>query len=405
LSGATAIAQVISYCAIPLLTRLYSVEDYAILALFFSWLLPLVVLSTLRIEFSIPDASSDDESALRRNLALNVSLYFCCGIFIVMFLLWLLGIRFHNVFWFLPIAVLITAWSQVYNFYTTRTSQFKLNGIYRIVSNLGISIISIALGYFLFTGYGLILGFIAGQLISVFILVIFSKGELRWIDMLAMKFSLPHISRLRKHIIYNTPTGLIEVMQLSIIVFVLEKYFGSVATGSFYLCWRILQAPSSLISNTIFLSQYSAASELNRNGKQFSGMVTYTFILLLLTALPAMIILFFQGENLFRWVFGDMWAEAGGFASIMILYFGFSFAVSPFSYVPLIKEQQRKLLVLSSLDLILRCATFYFGAIHKDVELAIMLFSISGVVFCLINIAWYYRLASTIHDVSVSESK
>jgi len=405
LSGATAIAQVVSYCAIPLLTRLFSVEDYATLALFFSWLLPLVVLSTLRIEFSIPDAGSDSECLLRRDIALNVSFYFSIGVLLIMFLITLLGCKFHNVFWLLPLGVLVTAWSQVYNFYTTRIGEYRLNGYNRIVGNLSISLISIAIGYFFYNGYGLVVGFILGQIISVLMVVVFSKGKLSWRDLLGVRFAYPHISGFRKYIIYNTPTGLIEVMQLSIIVFVLESYFGSMATGSFYLCWRILQAPSSLISNTIFLSQYSTASDLNRNGKSFRSMVSYTFMLLLSAALPAMLVVFFQGENLFTWVFGETWIEAGTFASLLVIYFGFNFAVTPFSYVPLIKERQSKLLVFSVFDLILRCVAFYVGAQYGDVTLAVLLFSISGVVFCLINMAWYYNLAAAPNVLSESNSR
>ena len=404
LSGATAIAQVVSYVAIPLLTRLFSVEDYATLALFFSWLLPLVVLSTFRIEFSIPDAGSDGESILRRDIALNVSLYFSFGILLVMLLIRLMGYQFHNVLWFLPMGVLVTAWSQVYNFYTTRTGEFRLNGFNRIIGNLSISLISIIIGYFFYHGYGLVMGFVLGQIISVITFVVFSKGKLRVRDILGLRFAIPHISTFRKYLVYNTPTGLIEVLQLSIIVFALESYFGSMATGSFYLCWRILQAPSSLISNTIFLSQYSAASDLNRKGKSFVSMVSYTFMLLLLAAIPVMLVVFFQGENLFTWVFGETWIEAGSFATVMVIYFGFNFAVTPFSYVPLIKERQRKLLFFSLLDLILRCAAFYIGARFGDVKLAVLLFSISGVIFCLINVVWYYSLAATRNDISEANS-
>lgn len=394
LSGATAAAQVISYAAMPLLTRLFSVDDYAVLALFFSWMLPLVVLSTLRIEFSIPDAGNDEESLLRRNLALRVSLVFSMGSAAVIASLWLMGVNFNPVFWLLPAGILVTSWSQVYNFFTTRTGEFTLNSWYRIIGNIGISGISIMIGYFFYHAYGLVVGFILGQLISLLVFVFFTKEPFRLSNVMGMHLNGEQLGKFGKYIFYNTPNGLLEVLQLSLIVFFLEGAFGAVVTGAFYLCWRILQAPSSLISNTIFLSQYANASEMNRNGKPFHGMVISTFFLLLFAALPFMLLLMVYGDNLFGFVFGEEWREAGDFASVLIIYFGLSFAVTPFNYVPLIKGKHRQLLMFSAADLLLRCGAFYLGYLNGSALQAILLFSLTGASFCIYYIIWYYRLAS-----------
>ena len=103
LSGATAIAQVVSYAAMPILTRLFSAEDYSLLALFFSWLLPFVVVSTLRIEFSIPDAESLSDALVRRNMAKKVSAYLSLFLLAALLVLWLVGVIDNAVLLLLPL--------------------------------------------------------------------------------------------------------------------------------------------------------------------------------------------------------------------------------------------------------------------------------------------------------------
>jgi lipopolysaccharide exporter len=394
LSGATAAAQMISYASMPILTRLFGVDDYALLGLFFSWMLPLVVISTLRIEFSIPDSSTHDVSLYRRDFALKVSFIMSLLVLAALVILALLDVEFNPVYWFLPAGIVVTAWSQIYNFFTTRTAEFILNSWCRIIGNLFISGISLIIGYYFHHRFGLVIGFILGQFISLLVIIFFSKDRLGLKNLFRLVVNKNEIWKFDKYILYNTPNGLIEVLSLSVIMFFLQDSFGAVITGSFYLCFRILQAPSSLISNTIFLSQFANAAEMNREGKPFHHMVMNTFLLLLGAAIPFMLLIMFFGENIFEMVFGDDWTQAGNLASLLILYFVLIFAVTPFNYVPLIKGKQRQQLIFSFLDLLLRCGAFYGAAQKGNPELAILLFSIIGSFFCLGYIIWYYQLAS-----------
>ncbi|MFM2202323.1 MAG: hypothetical protein RL040_1523 [Bacteroidota bacterium] len=395
LTSATAAAQVVSYAAMPVLSRVFSVDDYSILALFFSWMLPLVVLSTLRIEFSIPDAENVEEATFRRNVAMKVSLVFSALVLLVGTVLYFSGIAQNVIVWMLPIGILCTAWVQIYNFYTSRTEEYALNSWVRILGNLAISGFSLLIGFYFYHSQGLVVGFIAGQFISLVVFSVFVKQKPR--SYLQREVSIaPHgLSKFSKYIFYNTPNGLLEVLQLSLIVFFLEGAFGALVTGAFYLCWRILQAPAALISSTIFLAQYSKASELHRSGEPFHKMIMSTFLLLFGMAVPFILLLFFFGQDLFVFVFGAEWAQAGQFASVLILFFGLNFAIVPFNYVALIKGKHRQQLIIAALDLLTRCLAFYIGYCYGSAQLAITLFSVAGSVFCLVYLAWYYRLAKS----------
>ena len=393
LSGATAIAQVVSYAAMPILTRLFSAEDYSLLALFFSWLLPFVVVSTLRIEFSIPDAESLSDALIRRNMAKKVSAYLSLFLLLVLLALWLVGVIDNAVLLLLPLGVFLTAWVQVYNFYSTRSGEFALNSWVRIIGNVGISGISLCIGYFAYLSYGLVIGYLLGQLVSLILFLVFTKRPPEEKTLPQTSIHPTSLSRFSKYIFFNMPNGLVEVLQLSLMVFFLNGTFGAAVTGAFYLCWRILQAPAALISSTIFLSQYSTASELHRSGQPFHRMIASTSLILLLLSLPAMIVVVMYGPELFSYVFGSEWVQAGEFASILIVYFVLNFITVPFNYVPLIKGKQKSLLLLSTLDLLFRFVGFFVGHAYGSAQLALVLFAVTGSLFCGVYWAWYYSMA------------
>jgi O-antigen/teichoic acid export membrane protein len=112
-------------------------------------------------------------------------------------------------------------------------------------------------------------------------------------------------------------------------------------------------------------------------------------------ALPFILLLFFFGQDLFVFVFGAEWAQAGQFASVLILFFGLNFAIAPFNYVALIKGKHKQQLMIAAIDLLTRCLAFYIGYCFGSAQLAITLFSVAGSIFCLVYLAWYYRLAKS----------
>ena len=73
LAGGTAVAQGIGVLALPLITRLYTPEDFSVLAVFSSIVAIVSVAACLRLEIAIPLPETDEDAA---NL-LALALIFC----------------------------------------------------------------------------------------------------------------------------------------------------------------------------------------------------------------------------------------------------------------------------------------------------------------------------------------
>ncbi|MFM7731842.1 MAG: lipopolysaccharide biosynthesis protein [Flavobacteriales bacterium] len=392
LSAATAVGQVISYAAAPILSRLFSPQDFALFASFYAWIVPLAVFSTLRFEFSIPGTATESEAWSHARWSLRTSSLIAVALSALLFLTSIFGVIHWHWSFLIGIGVLSISWAQVYNFLTTRLHAFKLNASSRIINNAVLNGVSILLGWLGMLQWGLVAGFVIGQLATILFLVLALRRSAAQQEVDSHHPTIPWAT-VKPYVLFNTPQGILETLQLSGIIAALEWWFSSAVTGAYYLCWRFLQAPVTLISNTIFLSQYPKASELRREGKGYRRMIVSTGAMLFGLSAPVGIVLFIWGPELFAWFFGSEWRTAGEYAGWLAPWFVFNFSVSPFSYASLIEGRQKTSLIITSVDVCVKVACLYWGHLYADAVSAIALFSVASSFILFITYLWYLRLA------------
>jgi len=97
------------------------------------------------------------------------------------------------------------------------------------------------------------------------------------------------------------------------------------------------------------------------------------------------------GEEIFGFVFGDSWREAGIIAQIAIIWFYFGFISSPTNMVMNILNIQKMRLYIQSITLILRVIAIYLGyALFNSYIVSIILFVIVGVFQSIFTIIYVY---------------
>jgi len=114
LVGGTASAQILLVLAVPILTRLYTPEDFGLLAVYASLLAIIGVISTLRYELAIPLPEDDVEAA---NVAVLSLLLVAISTALTAILLLMLGTSIFellgvpvlaNYMWLIPVGLLIS---------------------------------------------------------------------------------------------------------------------------------------------------------------------------------------------------------------------------------------------------------------------------------------------------------
>ncbi|WP_339060568.1 oligosaccharide flippase family protein [Tepidibacillus marianensis] len=158
----TTIAQAVPILISPILTRLYSPEDFGVLAVFLSVTAMIAVISTGRYELAIMLPNEDKDGA---NLVV-LSLFIDIAISLVSFLiLWvfnapitrMLGTPQISIWLFLvPISVFLTGLYQSLNYWSNRRKQYKRLARSRVSKSVGTGAFNIGSGFFRTGSFGLI---------------------------------------------------------------------------------------------------------------------------------------------------------------------------------------------------------------------------------------------------------
>ena len=169
----TIIAQAIPIAASPILTRIYTPQDFGIFALYSAIVSLLAVIATGRYELAIMQPSKDEDAKLIVILSLLISsiLGFILAIVVVIF-----NQEIANLFdnskiggwlYFIPFAVLITGWYQTFNYWLNRKKCYKQLSQNKLVQTASMTALQFGEGYVGAGAEGLLAGHLAGLLISL----------------------------------------------------------------------------------------------------------------------------------------------------------------------------------------------------------------------------------------------
>lgn len=143
----------------------------------------------------------------------------------------------------------------------------------------------------------------------------------------------------------------------------------------------------SLVGSAIAQVFFQRAAEARKSGNLAVLVQTITEVLLKIIVFPVLTLMV-VGPELFSFVFGDIWSEAGIYIQILSIWIIFWFLYSPLSTIYVVLEKQNLGLRFNILNLSTRFLSLFIGGMAGSVYLALALFSISGVViygaFCLV---------------------
>lgn len=390
LVGGTASAQVMMVLAAPLLTRLYSPEDFGLLAVYVGLLGLLTVIASLRYELAIPLPEDDQEAANLVILCLLVVL----GITMASALLvWLagetitqtLGVpRLAQYFWLLPIGVLLTGTYQVFSYWAIRTKQFPTIARTRIrqaFTTIGIQLLAFKAG-----GIALLFGQASGQGMGSITLAraALTRPEFRQWNCQGVRHAA---NRYRQFPIFSTWSGFFNAAGRQLPPLMFAALFSVGAAGFYALAHRVLAMPMSIIGQAVGNVFFANAAEAYRE-ERLGPLVSKVHDTLAQIAMPPALILIVAGPELFALVFGEQWRQAGEFARWMAPWLYMVFITSPLSTLFLVMEKQRQSMLFEAVLLLARLGAIITGAWFGDLTLAVILFSFSSALCWVIFLMW-----------------
>jgi O-antigen/teichoic acid export membrane protein len=362
----TTIAQAIPIAITPILTRMYTPEDFGFLALFASLIALLGSIANGRYELAIMLPQEDED-------AINIAALGLLIAFVASIILLIPVIFFNDQitslldnqeigFWlyFVPFVVLMTGLHNVLNYLNNRKKLYidiSKAKVYRATVKASVEL---GFGFIKSGATGLISGQVISQVVANYRL---AKNTKEHYDLTKIKKT--EIKRLSKRYInfpkfsiWATLANNLSHHTTSIVI----PIFYSVATLGFYsLAQRMLGLPSVLIGSAISQVFFKEASD----EKQKTGNVINSFDKavkkLLMISVPFFGLLMVVVEDLFALVFGEEWRIAGIYTMYLIPMFAVRFVVSAVSPVDTVMEKQKYFLYFNVVLMITTLALIFIA--------------------------------------------
>ena len=393
----TTIAQAIPIAISPILTRIYTPEDFGVFALYVGIVNFIAVVATARYEMAIvlPKSGKEAINILALSILITLTIVFVITFMIIFFKESILNTLnadgLGNILYLVPLSILLAGLAQSFNYWSNRKEYFKNMSNAQISQSISIGVCQ-PLFKFIGINSGLILGNMVGRFVSVFVLIHkFIKNDTTSLQYVKKEVMIEQMIKYKDFPLVNSLHAFSDIARNSGAVVLISSFFGSTILGFYSLSLRVLQVPIGIIGSALGQVLYKKFSSLHNDNQPFYPYVKAIMIKLVLIALPTFGILFFIAPDLFAFVFGEKWRVAGEYSQILIPYLFMNFLISPISSIPIILQQQKSIFLISlvgNLMYILAFILFNFLAFSQ----VLMLLSISQGFFYLYVIYWYYKI-------------
>jgi O-antigen/teichoic acid export membrane protein len=333
LSG-TAIAQLIPLLATPVLTRIYTPEQFGALAILLAVANPLSLLVCGRYDLTVVLPRDDERANVLARLALLLAMVVSL---LLGGLLWsfrepLSGLMGGEValtpVLLAPLLFLLMGFFQPLNNWLIRKQAFMAMSVNKMVQTTGITLVSLGLGWWAFE-HGLMVGYVAGWALYV----AFGAMQVRWkgFRFRPLQFAAMREAAMayRSFPLYNALPAVMNTATLSIPVFLLTRVFDEQVTGQFNLCRQTIFLPVTFFATSFMQVYMQRASSTVAAGGAVLPSLRRSVQLLGGLALALVLVLLTAGPFLFGLVFGAQWTEAGTYARILALPIALQFVVVP----------------------------------------------------------------------------
>ncbi|NJN63412.1 MAG: oligosaccharide flippase family protein [Acidobacteria bacterium] len=337
LASGTAIAQAIGFAASPILTRIYSPESYAVLALFMAISSSLSLGISGRYDLAAIVARDPRDSRALVALALRVSGVLCLLFFGFLFL----GQSFVSPVlnaeslgtWLLvaPVALFLTAVATTLRSLANSRRNYKVISRVAIYQSLIAVTLSLTLGHLKWGANGLITATIVSLAFGAIYLIYAERSALRQIPWRRDGRLWSLALRYREYPLISAPTSFLNGLMLWMPVFFLTKYFPEESVGHYALFTRVATAPLTLIAGAVSQVNLKEMAERVHGGRAASEYLRRITIVMVAIALAPTIAFVAAGPQIFALVFGETWRTAGELLAILMPALAVRFVVSPLS--------------------------------------------------------------------------
>lgn len=333
------VGAIMTFIALPVLTRLYSVADFGAYGIALAIVSVLSTVANLRLDQALLVADEQDKKSLIfEGAVFSTGIAILSGIVIS----FILNVEMASA---VATGVLANTLIQsLYNYQFSAHKEYFCAGLNIFRSAI---VVAVQLSLPLVMQISLVNSYnVSSVIMIVAVLIYLLKHQLYQVSWQAFKHY--------KDFIYaNTPHALLNSFSHNLPYYVVSHFVGVQAMGFYAIVERTLRVPINLISQTLrqfFIRKFKDADS-SQNALKAS-------VLLSLVSLPFFALGFVLPESLYLWVFGSEWVGISSYFQILALGYWAVFCNPPSSAYLIAKRNSQVLFKLQIIELMIKFALF-----------------------------------------------
>jgi O-antigen/teichoic acid export membrane protein len=429
MTGST-LAQILPIALTPVLTRLFSPEEFGAYTFYMSIVTFLLVIAAGRYEQAIVLPKEDKDAINILALCFTILSVFV-SILLIVFLVFgnvladLISVDgLSSWLWLIPVTVFFGSAYKIFTFWSNRHKRFKGTSVSVVVQTTGRVAVQMVGGlqkYNVFTakegivkffksifskahgnpsgithiGVGALilsftLGFFLGTLVFLFPFLKNDKVLFKEVSWKRMKEQAKIHDKFPK---INSVHGVLDELKNIGVTSTILYAFNEAILGFYGMTVRVLRAPLSVIGNSFAQVFFQKAAEMHANEQNFIPLIKSTVKKMLLIGAPIFLVIILFGPPLFEFVLGEKWRVAGEYAQYLTPWLYLSFAIAPVLQVSVILNKQGQYFIISMIHNVIILGSILVGGIFfKDLTTGFLILSSLQILFYTYAYFWALKL-------------
>ena len=407
LLSANVVAQAIGLLVYPLLTRLYTPDDFGLLNLFLSIGGVLVLLSTAEYQYAIVLPKREEDA---RGLV-----QVCDFLLLITTGIVLLSVPFSkpiarlfntqelaNWYWLMPLFVLVMGLWNILNYWYIRRKAYSRISGYQMGQSILAASGKLGLGTMGYLQGGMIITTIFAPLVSISISIL-----LAWKKHIRYLFANPQVKlkellkQYQNFPVYSLPRSVINMVAGQLPVLLLTPMFGTREIGFCSMAILLAFSPISMITRAIYQVLYQHVTVKVNTKQKVSQLFRQFTIGALSITIPCFSVLYFFLPQLCQWLLGSEWSVTGEYIRWMLPWLCCNVLTSSTSFLYDIFFKQQKALLFEILMAILRAIGVLCGILTNSFEIAIAGYALGSAISVLTQYIWLLNLVKKYDKLSL----
>ena len=321
LSGSV-IGQLLSLAAYPVVTRLFSPDDFGLFNIFYSYIEVLMILSTGKYELALPIAASDSEARAVLAFARRLNALVSILLLAVITLLLVLGLfpaqhsQLGYIALLIPPVVFFGGNVRLHSFLFNRYERYRVIAVSTATYGGATAVLKILAGVLsallpLLSRVGLPLATVLGQAAADLPYLAARRTERS--EAVARPSAAARRDAARRHSHfprYVMPKDLLNSFAFNLPFLWLAHYFADATVGLFALALTVCFRPVTLVAADVERVLYATVAQMLQQRRPIGSLIGRFMLRIVAVAVPAVVVLFVFAEPLLAFVFGSEWGAA-----------------------------------------------------------------------------------------------